>query len=207
MSKTDLNELYRALHRLNRQMYRAYHRGGHGRGGVHRGQANLLLLILQNDGANQRDLAELLDVRPSSMTEMLARLEQSNLVVRKQDEKDQRVMHIFLTEEGKAVAEKIAESKDDVAGSFFSALADDEQEQLLSLINKLCAGLGAAEDSCDDACHRHGPGHHGRHRHGLHHDHHDHEHHDCGHHHHDDDRHHDHEDHDRRHHHHGHHDR
>ncbi len=189
MSKTNLNELYRTLHRLNRQMHRSYHREGHGRGGVYHGQANLLLLIHQNDGASQRDLAEQMDVRSSSMTEMLTKLEQNKLLVRKQDDKDQRVMRIYLTEEGKAAAEKIAESKDILAKSFFSALTEEEQEQLLILTKKLCASLEEAETSYEaEICHHHCSGHHGEHfhdlygRNGLHHghghnnydDHHDH---------------------------------
>lgn len=178
MSKTNLNELFRALHRLNRQMHRTYHREGHGKGGVYHGQANLLLLILQNDGASQRDLAEQMDVRPSSMTEMLAKLEQNNLLVRKQDDKDQRVVRVYLTEEGKAAAAKITESKDAFAESFFSALTEEEQEQLLILTEKLCASLEDAEDSYEaETCHGHGSGRHREHfhgpcgRHGMHHGH------------------------------------
>nr|WP_315024516.1 MarR family transcriptional regulator [uncultured Aminipila sp.] len=168
MLKTNSNNLYRALHRLNRQMHRSFHREGRGKGGIYHGQANLLLIILKNDGASQRDLAEQLDVRPSSMTEMLTKLEQSGMVLRKQDDKDQRVMRIYLTEEGKRAAEEIAESKDAFAESFFSALNEDEQEQLLILIEKLCASLEAAEDFHEgDRHHGHGSGHHGERYHGA----------------------------------------
>lgn len=162
MSNINLNELYRALHRLNRQMHRSYHREGHERDGIYHGQANLLLLIHQNDGASQRELAEQMDVRPSSMTEMLTKMEQNNLLVRKQDDKDQRIMRIYLTEEGKTAAQRIGESKDASAKSFFSVLTDEEQEQLLIIIEKLSASLEDAE-----VCHGHGSGHHREHFHGL----------------------------------------
>lgn len=169
MSKTNLNELYRTLHRLNRQMHRsAHHEGRHGKGGLYQGQANLLLLIYQNDGSYQRDLAEQLDVRPSSMTEMLLKLEQKNLIVRKQDDKDQRVMRIYLTEEGRKEAEELADNKDNFAESFFRALTDDEQEELLILTKKLCAYLEAAEDAYGEESHYghgYGRGCHGGHRH------------------------------------------
>ncbi len=164
MPNINLNELYRALHRLNRQMHRSYHREGYGRDGIYHGQANLLLLIYQNDGASQRDLAEQLDVRPSSMTEMLTKLEQNKLLVRKQDDKDQRIMRIYLTDEGKTTAEKIGGSKDASAKSFFSALTEEEQEQLLILIEKLCASLEDAEDSHEaEVGHGHCSGHHREH--------------------------------------------
>jgi Transcriptional regulators len=167
MAKTDLNKLYHALHRLNRQMHRSPHRDGHREVGLHRGQAHLLLLVLQNDGASQRDLAEQLDVRPSSMTEMLTKLEQGNLIARKQDDQDQRVMRIYLTEPGKEAAEKMAQNKDAYAESFFHALNEDEQEQLLILIEKLCAGLEANEDSYSEGMHhKHCGCHHRGHHHG-----------------------------------------
>lgn len=157
MSKVNANELYHALHRLNRQMHRVSHRECHGRGGLYHGQANLLLLIGQNDGASQRDLAELLDVRPSSMTEMLARLEQDGLIEKKQDDKDQRVMHIYLTEKGRKEAETMNAGKDAFAESLFQALTDEEQEQMLALVGKLSVSLGSAEDSYENEI-RHGHG-------------------------------------------------
>ncbi len=174
MSKTNLNDLYRALHRLNRQIHRTSHQESYRKGGLHHGQANLLLLIFQNDGASQRDLAEQLDVRPSSMTEMLTKLEQNGLIVRKQDDKDQRVMRIHLTEKGKEAAEEIAESKDALAESLFGALTEDEQEQMLNLTEKLCASLEAVEDSHGEEMHHgHGLEHHCGHHHGhRHHEHH-----------------------------------
>ena len=192
MSKTNLNELYHALHRLNRQMHRSAHREDHGKGGRYHGQANLLLLVLQSNGASQRDLAEQLDVRPSSMTEMLTKLEQNDLIERKQDDKDQRIMRIYLTEKGKKAAEKMAESKDAFAESFFQALSEDEQEQLMILIEKLCSSLEATEDSHSEGMHhRHGACHHEEHHHrehhngsccdnGMHHGHGHHDHHHCG---------------------------
>lgn len=179
MSKINLNDLYRALHRLNRQMHRVSHKEGHRKGRLYHGQANLLLLISQNDGASQRELAEQMDIRPSSMTEMLTKLEQNGLIVKKRDNKDQRVMHIYLTEEGKKASEKITESKDTLAESLFTGLTEDEQEQLLILTQKLCASLEMIENSYGEEMYHghHGFGHHGGHCHdfwkenGMHHRH------------------------------------
>ncbi|MBU5591651.1 MarR family transcriptional regulator [Clostridium sp. MSJ-4] len=175
MSKTNLNELYGALHRLNRQMHRTSHRENHGKGGLYHGQANLLLLILQNNGASQRDLAEQLDVRPSSMTEMLRKLEQSGLIVRKQDNKDQRVMRIYLTGEGEKVAQKMSESKDAFVESLFQGLTEDEQKQLFILTEKLCASLEVAENSYrKEGYQEQGAGHYEYHRHDGHNKHYEH---------------------------------
>lgn len=168
MSKINLDELCHNLHRLNRQMHRVYHRESYQRDRFYQGQANLLLLIFQNDGASQRDLAEQMDIRPSSMTEMLSKLEQNGLIVKKRDDKDQRIMHIHLTENGKKQAEKVSENKDTLAESFFAGLTEDEQEQLFMLIKKLSTSLEEIENSHEEhICHKHEFGHRGGHHHDL----------------------------------------
>jgi hypothetical protein len=103
------------------------------------------------------------------MTEMLTRLEQNELVERKQDDQDQRVMRIYLTEKGRQAAQEMADSKDTFAASFFQALNEDEQAQLKALIEKLCSGLEADEDAYSERMEGgHGTGHQGgHHQHGC----------------------------------------
>ena len=141
MTAINSNNLYRALYRLYRQMHRFEHHHSHGPHEFYRGQANLLTLLLENDGASQREFAELLDIRPSSLTEMVVKMEAARLITRKQDEKDQRVMCIFLTEEGKKAAERLVGTTGEFTNSIFNTLTEEEREQLLKLIEKLSAGL------------------------------------------------------------------
>jgi DNA-binding MarR family transcriptional regulator len=112
-------------------------------GGLYHGQASLLRLAAQKDGAIQKDLASEMDVRPSSMTEMLTRLETNGMVVRKQDKKDQRLMRIYITEEGKKLAEQMnaAADMDDI----FDILSNQEKQQLLTILEKLCVSLESVQ--------------------------------------------------------------
>ena len=140
MTNTDGMKLYTALHRLGRQLHRCGHRIVH-EGGYYREQSRLLLLIAENDGVIQRDLAEEMDVRPSSMTEMLTKMEQLGLILRTQDEKDQRVMHIFLTEQGKAAAAESKSWNERLTDTLFEGLTEEELGQMLCLTEKLCVHL------------------------------------------------------------------
>jgi DNA-binding MarR family transcriptional regulator len=140
MSNEDQLKLFTALHRLLRQMHRFSHRAESGHG-HYRELSRLLLLIAENDGIIQRDLAEEMDVRPSSMTEMLLKMERLGLVVRKQDEKDQRVMHIYLTDEGKNAAEESSKATGAMADAMYQSLTEEEIGQLLALIEKLSSNL------------------------------------------------------------------
>lgn len=163
METTTASQLYNALSRLGRQIHRMEHQEAHrslkGWFKMHRGQTRLLALISRNNGASQRDLAEELDVRPSSMTEMLLKLEAAGLITRKQDENDQRVMRIFLTEAGENAVRETFGAALDMAATLFGCLTAEEQSQMLMLTEKLNAALGGMDRSCM----------HGRHRHGFHH--------------------------------------
>ena len=142
----DTIQLYTALHRLGRQMHRCAHRIVHEEG-HYREQPRLLMLIAENDGVIQRDLAEEMDVRPSSMTEMLSKMEQLGLVERRQDEKDQRVMHIFLTEQGKNAVKKSQNAAERMANTLFAGLTDEEVKTMVELTEKLCTQLGAMDSA------------------------------------------------------------
>ncbi|AET67581.1 transcriptional regulator [Desulfosporosinus orientis DSM 765] len=139
----DSLKLYTALHRLGRQLHRCAHRVG--RGDHYREQSRLLLLISENDGVIQRDLAEEMDVRPSSMTEMLAKIEQLGLIERRQDEKDQRVMHIYLTEQGKNAAMESQGATKAMTDVLFGGMSEEELSQMLTLSEKLSAHLNAVD--------------------------------------------------------------
>lgn len=137
MSDKISSELYDALQKLNRYIHRSKHREMNIKDGIHRGQRKLLLLISENDGIIQRDLAEMLDMRPSSLTEVLSNLEKNSLIKREQDEKDRRVMHVYLSEEGKGLLEEIRKVNNSLPDSIFSCLTTEEKEKMIDMVNKV----------------------------------------------------------------------
>ncbi|QDR83434.1 MarR family winged helix-turn-helix transcriptional regulator [Sporomusa termitida] len=165
MADIRSNELYNALKRLNRQMYRYAHQAMPPKAGLHRGQIHLLFLISRNDGVIQRDLAEIMDIRPSSLTEMLVKLEQEAFVVRKQDEKDQRIMHIHLTEKGKAAVDGFTEANAKLTSAIFNCLPKAEIEKMLALVQKISDNLEKLDDPASGTGHASGRQPHGHHCH------------------------------------------
>ncbi|WP_011307633.1 MarR family winged helix-turn-helix transcriptional regulator [Methanosarcina barkeri] len=144
MQNQNVIQLYNTLNRLSRQMHRFSHRAEHKRG-LFFGQSKLLQLISKNEGIIQRDLAEQMDMRPSSMTEALGRLEQLNLILRKRDEKDQRTMHIYLTNKGREIVEDAVRSEEVFIKKFtdivFKEISEEELEKMLAITSKLCKSL------------------------------------------------------------------
>lgn len=112
----------------------------HGGSGRH-GQNRVLAILMMQDGTSQKDLAYLLGIRPQSLSEALDKLEASELVVRRHNEEDKRVVNVFLTDAGRRRAEKVAEDRKKSAADVFSVLTEEEKEQFAAIMDKLIAKL------------------------------------------------------------------
>lgn len=141
MSDTISSNLYNGLQRLNRQIHRSKHRVIPPIEGINRGQIKLLFIISQNDGIIQRDLAEIMDIRPSSLTEMLISLEENLLITRKNNEKDRRVMHVYITTDGNDVIDGFNQANDNLSALLFTCLSLEEKEKMLEMVNKINTNL------------------------------------------------------------------
>ncbi|MED4213576.1 MAG: MarR family winged helix-turn-helix transcriptional regulator [Priestia megaterium] len=71
------------------------------------GQDNLLSRLWLGDGVTQMQLCEHLKCEPPTVTNMVKSLEQNGFIYRKRDEKDARVMRIYLTEKGKELEKPV----------------------------------------------------------------------------------------------------
>ncbi len=69
--------------------------------GLHIGQEMFFVSLLQEEGATQTEIAERMHIQRATMTNMLRRLEQAHLIVRRGDEHDQRVQRVYLTDQGR----------------------------------------------------------------------------------------------------------
>lgn len=74
--------------------------------GVYPGQPHLLFILNKKDGLSQTEIATKLDLKPSTITVMLRRMEKSSLVERRQDAEDQRISRVYLTDEGRETCNK-----------------------------------------------------------------------------------------------------
>lgn len=101
----------------------------------------LLACAAENPGVSSRELCELLDVRPSSLSEMLARAEADGLLTRSADEADKRVQRITLTEKGSRLISELKAARDEDARKKTSCLTKEEKKQFCELCDKLSAHI------------------------------------------------------------------
>ncbi len=97
----------------------------------------LLECAATNPGVSSRELCEALDLRPSSLSEILVRAENDGLLCRTVDENDRRVQRVSLTPGGSAVVADMEKVRNEDAKKKTSCLTEEEKKQFCSLCNRL----------------------------------------------------------------------
>ena len=97
----------------------------------------LLECAAANPGVSSRELCEVLDLRPSSLSEILVRAENDGLLCRTVDENDRRVQRVSLTPGGSAVVADMEKVRNEDAKKKTSCLTEEEKKQFCSLCNRL----------------------------------------------------------------------
>ncbi|WP_319582657.1 MarR family transcriptional regulator [uncultured Pseudodesulfovibrio sp.] len=129
-TNTELAGLFRLASRL---MARAYHRGD----SAHHAQHRVLSLLLQNGPMPQGELLEILDVRSSSLSELLRKLEDRGLILRERNPEDKRGFIISATDQARAMVPE----NDGAPDGLFDSLDETERDQLRTILGKLVASL------------------------------------------------------------------
>ena len=140
--------LFERFHRMEGLMHRLHQqsRRDHGpMGDPHRGQGRVLALLKLQPEISQKDLLYLLDMKPQSLGELLAKLEHKGFIIRNPSETDRRVMQIRLTEAGAKAAEKPYDSED-----IFQCLSEEEQAVLCGYLDRIIEALEQSLDADDN---------------------------------------------------------
>ncbi len=102
-----------------------------------RGLGHVLELLDPKKPRHPGDLAEMLGIRPQSVSEALLYLEERGEICRREDPQDKRSCLITLTQEGERARALAAEERKRRAEALFSPLTPKEKEELSALLEKL----------------------------------------------------------------------
>ena len=121
------------LHRAARMMMRG---AGHHHG-PHHGQMRILRMLGQHEVITQRELMDALQVRSSSLSELLIKLEARGAITRSRDEEDRRGMLIRLTPQGREMINAHECERSALSDQLFTVLSEQEQQALEGILLKL----------------------------------------------------------------------
>ena len=131
---TTIGESLSSLfHKTVQCMKRSHHFHGH----VEHAQMRVLVILYHKGQMTQRELQQLLDIRSTSLSEILKKLENRGLITRNQNENDKRSVIVSLTEQGATKAHSVATTAHQALDTLFEPLSEMERAQLASILRKV----------------------------------------------------------------------
>jgi DNA-binding MarR family transcriptional regulator len=93
--------------------------------GTTRAQWGVLARLRRQEGLNQAALAELMDLQPISLARLLDRLQDRNLIERREDPADRRAYRLHLTPEGRTLVDDLDAVRTEIAQEVLGGVDDD----------------------------------------------------------------------------------
>lgn len=98
-----------------------------------------LFKLLREDGCTPLTMARDLSVDPAALNRSLNRLETKGLLRRERSTQDRRVVHLHLSDEGRAMAEHVPGVLADVLNAHLQGFSHGEWQLLLQLLTRMLA--------------------------------------------------------------------
>ncbi len=112
--------------------YLHFHEGGRS------GREPILCMLHRAGGSmSQLELGSRFELKPGSLSEILAKIETAGLIERTRDPRDRRALSIHLTEAGEQEALRAIEARKAFRDQAFSNLTVEEQDELVVLLGKI----------------------------------------------------------------------
>lgn len=102
-------------------------------------QKRILIILDEVGKITQRDLTKRLGIQPGSASEILSKLESAGWMIRTPNETDHRTTDLSLTKSGQKLAKEALAQRKKRHEDMFSCLSEEEKQELLSLLEKICA--------------------------------------------------------------------
>ena len=121
--------------------------------GVHPGQNMMLSALADQDGRTPGELSERLGITGPTVVKAAQRMEAAGLVARRRDDKDGRLVRIYLTQRGRSVVRPIEDDLRAIGERATVALTAEQRHTLLAALDTVFHTL-QAEPHGDPEPHR-----------------------------------------------------
>lgn len=109
--------------------------------GLTMGQPKILDYLSEHDGVNQKEIANGCNIEPGSLTSVLNRMEDKQLIERRMLNNNRRSYHIYLTEKGKQLQEEVVSTFNELEKDAFNDFSKEEQEIFMEMFKKIYCNL------------------------------------------------------------------
>lgn len=106
-----------------------------------KGQASLLSTIKENNGATQNELADMFNVKYSSMSERLNKLEILGYITKDIDDTNQRYKRIYITSTGKKAVTQANKTLTEFEEKLYKGFTKKDKKQLETYLEKMLSNL------------------------------------------------------------------
>ncbi|WP_117193382.1 MarR family winged helix-turn-helix transcriptional regulator [Rhizobium terrae] len=110
-------------------------------------QYTVLSVIGNRDGLSSAELSRRFFVTPQTMNELIGGLQRRNLITRKEDPANRRILRMSLTTEGKRMIKACDAAADAVEREVFSFLPQENYEQLRELCRLVARNLRERDEA------------------------------------------------------------
>jgi MarR family transcriptional regulator, transcriptional regulator for hemolysin len=128
------------LHDVARLMRKRFEQNARGLG-LTRSQWQVLAHLARNEGIQQGTLAELLEVEPITLTRILDRLEEADLVERRQHPTDRRIRLLHLKAKAHPLLEQIFAIGAATRAEAFERVSQEDRERFFEILSTLKTNL------------------------------------------------------------------
>ncbi|MFF2557302.1 MarR family winged helix-turn-helix transcriptional regulator [Nocardia sp. NPDC058058] len=107
------------------------------RHGLHLGQNHVLAVLWEHDGRTPGEMAAALHVTTPTVVKMATRMAAAGLLVRKRDDRDNRLVRLWLTDRGRELRRPVEAERKALEDSVTAALTATERANLMSALAKI----------------------------------------------------------------------
>ncbi|MDT4906273.1 MAG: MarR family transcriptional regulator, organic hydroperoxide resistance regulator [Pseudonocardiales bacterium] len=107
------------------------------RHGLHLGQNLLLAMLWEQDGQTPGELAAAAAVTTPTVVKMATRMAVAGLLTRRRDERDNRLVRLWLTDAGRALHEPIEAERAALEAAITADLTEPERRHLMKAMVKI----------------------------------------------------------------------
>lgn len=107
------------------------------RHGLHFGQDLVLAVLWERDGRTPGEVAAALHVTTPTVVKMATRMTAAGLLTRRRDDRDNRLVRLWLTEAGLALKEPVLAARQSLEDKVTANLTETERRHLLNMLAKI----------------------------------------------------------------------